>query len=77
MSETQYHVETSHKSKMVALILCIFGGFFGFHLFYVGRIGKALLYIFTGGLFCVGWLIDIVKIASGTFTDNAGVALRK
>lgn len=77
MSETQYQVQTSDKSKTTALLLCIFVGYLGIHQFYVGRIGKGILYIFTGGLFCIGWWIDIFKIASGTFKDGAGVALRK
>lgn len=77
MSEKEYHIETSHKSKTVALILCIFLGIIGVHHFYVGKIGMGILYLFTGGLFGIGWIIDIIKIASGTFTDGAGVALRK
>lgn len=77
MAETQYQVQTSDKSKTTALLLCIFVGYLGIHQFYVGNIGKGILYIFTGGLFCIGWWIDIFKIASGTFKDGAGVALRK
>jgi len=77
MAETQYQVQTSDKSKTTALLLCIFAGYLGIHQFYVGNIGKGILYIFTGGLFCIGWWIDIFKIASGTFKDGAGVALRK
>lgn len=77
MSETQYMVQTSNRSKQTALILCIVLGFMGAHLFYVGRIGKGILYLFTGGLFFIGWIADIIKIASGTYTDGAGVPLRK
>ena len=71
-----YVTSTSDKSKKVALILCVLLGMLGFHYFYVGRIGKGLLYLFTGGLFCIGWLIDIIKIATGGFKDNSGQCLR-
>jgi restriction system protein len=77
MGEPQYIVHTSSKSKTVALILCIFFGCLGVHRFYVGKIGTGIIYIFTGGLFTIGWIIDIIKIATGTFTDGAGVAIRK
>lgn len=64
--------EPSPKSKMVALILCIFLGCLGIHRFYVGKIGTGIIWFFTGGCFLVGWIYDIIKIASGTFRDGAG-----
>ena len=66
----------SPKSKMVALILCLFGGFWGVHYFYVGRIGMGILYLFTLGLFGIGWLIDLIRIICGTFPDKHGWYLR-
>jgi TM2 domain-containing membrane protein YozV len=68
---------TSDKKKHTALLMCIFGGWFGLHQFYVGRIGMGLLYLFTGGLFfkCYWW--DVWKIALGKFTDNTGTYLRE
>ena len=72
-----YVTQTSDKSKTTALLLCIFLGFFGVHYFYVGRIGKGILYFFTAGLFCIGWVIDIIVIATGGFKDNAGVPLKE
>ena len=71
-----YVTSTSDKSKKTALILCVLLGMVGFHYFYVGRIGKGLLYLFTGGLFCFGWIADIIKIATGGFKDNSGQYLR-
>lgn len=72
-----YVANTSDKSKKVALLLCIFLGYFGVHQFYVGKIGKGLLYLFTGGLFGIGWIVDIVKILMGSFRDNVGAPLRE
>ena len=68
--------QTSNKSKKKALLLCIFGGLLGLHYFYVGRIGRGILYIVTCGFFVFGWIIDIFKIALGKFTDNVGIPLR-
>lgn len=53
-----------HKKKnlTVELLLCIFLGYFGAHRFYAGKTKSALLYLFTMGLFGLGWLFDIVEI---------------
>lgn len=72
-----YTTITSDKSKNTALLCCIFGGLFGIHLFYVGRIGKGILYLCTGGILGIGWIIDIISIATGSFRDNAGAPLRQ
>ena len=72
-----YTTITSDKDKKTALLLCIFGGFLGLHYFYVGRIGKGLLYMFTVGLFMFGWIFDIITVATGGFKDNSGQPLRQ
>ena len=48
------------KNKWVAFLLCLFLGYIGAHKFYEGRIGLGILYLFTGGLFGLGWLIDCI-----------------
>lgn len=50
---------TRQKNKWVALLLCVFFGFFGAHKFYEGKIGMGLLYFFTEGLLTIGWVVDI------------------
>lgn len=67
----------SQKSKMTALLLCIFLGGLGFHRFYVRKIGTGILYLFTVGLFGIGWLVDIIVIAAGSFKDEFGLPLRQ
>ena len=72
-----YVTPTSDKSKTTALVLCIFLGIFGVHYFYVGRIGRGLVAMFTLNFFMIGWFVDIVKILTGSFTDNTGMPLRQ
>lgn len=40
-------------------ILLTFLGVFGVHRFYMGKWITGLIYLFTGGLFFVGWLYDL------------------
>lgn len=58
------------KSRMVALLFCIFLGFFGGHMFYTGKTGMGILYLLTFGLFCIGWIVDIIRIPLGAFRDR-------
>ncbi|TJX60760.1 TM2 domain-containing protein [Soehngenia saccharolytica] len=69
-------VNYSTKSKKVALILCLFLGVLGGHNFYVGKIGKGLLYLLTGGLFGIGVIIDLISIIFGSFKDANGLLLK-
>lgn len=50
------------RSKWVAFLLCFFLGVLGAHKFYEGKAGMGILYIFTAGLFGIGWLIDLIAI---------------
>ena len=59
----------------MALLLCIFLGVFGAHYFYVGKVGKGILFLFTGGLFGIGWIVDIFVILAGNFSDSRGLIL--
>jgi len=72
-----YGTLTSDKSRKTAFLLCLFGGIFGLHQFYVMRIGKGFLYFFTAGLFVIGWFTDLFKILTGTYRDNVGAVLRE
>ena len=66
----------SDKSQVVALLLCIVFGYFGIHYFYVGKIGRGIIYLLTLGVFGIGWLIDIIRIACGVFRDKKGYCLK-
>jgi len=65
------------RKWLVALLLCFFLGGFGVHRFYVGKVGTGILWLFTGGLFGIGLLVDFIKILFNKFTDKEGRALEK
>lgn len=50
------------KDKWVAFFLCLFLGFLGVHKFYEGKIGMGILYLCTGGLCCIGVIIDLITL---------------
>lgn len=54
------------KNKWVALILCVFFGVFGIHRFYEGKRVTGFIYLFTFGLFGLGWFFDIILLATKT-----------
>lgn len=67
-SATSENAEEKRKlkriDKNIALLLCIFLGWCGGHKFYEGKSGMGVLYILTFGLCGIGWIIDIIAIAT-------------
>ena len=66
----------SKRSRGVALGLGFFGGVFGLHRFYVGKIGTGIAMLCTLGGMGVWWLYDIVLLAAGEFRDADDQPLR-
>lgn len=52
--------ETTMKTGSGMLLITIFLGYLGVHRFLSGQIGMGLLYLFTIGLFGIGWIHDII-----------------
>lgn len=48
-------------NKSIRILITILGGWFGLHKFIDKKIGMGILYLFTFGLFGIGWLFDIYK----------------
>ena len=51
-------------SSKLYFFLTLFGGIFGLHKFVTGQFKMGLLYLFTGGLFGIGWVYDVIRAAA-------------
>lgn len=49
-------------SKWTAFLLCLFFGMLGAHKFYEGKSSTGVLYLLTGGILGLGWLVDCLTI---------------
>lgn len=72
-----YISAVSDKDWLTALLLCIFLGVLGIHRFYVGKGGTGVIWLFTAGCFGIGWIIDLIMLVTGGFTDSLRRPLRK
>ena len=52
--------ETKNE-KLIYFLIVTFLGWLGIHKFLDGKIGMGILYIFTCGLFFIGWLVDFIR----------------
>lgn len=57
----------------VAWLLLVFLGAFGIHRFYMGKWVTGLIWMFTGGLFVVGWLYDLWTLNEQVSEVNSSV----
>ncbi|MEG0051245.1 MAG: TM2 domain-containing protein [Terrisporobacter sp.] len=67
----------SVKSWWATLIFCIILGVIGFHRFYVGKAGTAILMLFTLGGFGIWVLVDLITIIINNFTDEDGKIVKR
>lgn len=67
----------SDRSRGVALALGFFGGVFGLHRFYVGKVKTGVLMICTIAGFGLWWLYDMVLLAAGEFRDADDLPLKR
>ncbi len=58
--------------KVPALLITIFLGGLGVHRFMTGKIGTGIIWLLTGGCCGIGYIIDIVQVATGKFTKKDG-----
>lgn len=69
--EQKQETSLTRTGWFLFIMLILFGGL-GVHRFLVGKVGTGVLYIFTGGLFGIGLLVDFIMILCSSFTDKAG-----
>lgn len=65
----------SDRKKWTAFFLCLVFGSLGLHRFYLGRLGSGILYLLTGGVFYIGWLVDLLLILTDRLPDRDGLPL--
>tara|TARA_B100000686_G_scaffold42608_1_gene44529 strand:+ start:151 stop:390 length:240 start_codon:yes stop_codon:yes gene_type:complete len=68
--------QTSGKSFVATLILCIILGGLGVHRFYVGKVGTGIIMLLTLGGLGIWQLIDIIRIAIQKFKDSDGAVIK-
>lgn len=60
--------------KTPALLITIFLGGLGVHRFMSGKIGTGIVWLLTGGCFGIGYIVDIIHVATGKFTKKDGTS---
>lgn len=66
----------SEKSGIACLLFLLLLSPFGLHRFYVGKVGTGILFLLTMGGFGLWWLIDLIILVVGSFTDADGAAVK-
>ena len=60
---------SSHNSDSI-YYLTLFGGVLGLHRLALGKLVSGACYLFTGGLFLVGWILDLMQLFFGVLKDR-------
>jgi len=66
----------SEKDWLPTFLICVFLGGLGIHRFFVGKIVTGLLMLITLGGIGVWYLIDVIVVAMGSFTDKSGALIK-
>lgn len=66
----------SEKSGIACLLFLLLLNPWGIHRMYVGKIGTGILYLLTLGGLGLWWLIDLIMLCVGSFTDADGATVK-
>lgn len=58
-------MEKTQVSILVRMVVCFIAGYLGIHKFLEGKVGLGILYLFTGGLFGIGYIVDCITLFFG------------
>ncbi|MHB8961839.1 MAG: NINE protein [Saccharofermentanales bacterium] len=58
--------------RIVGILVTFFFGVLGVHRFMAGKIGTGILWLLTGGLLGIGWLVDFIMVCTGSFKKKDG-----
>ncbi len=75
--EPSHGGRASDRSRGVALLLAFFGGVFGLHRFYVGRVQSGAYMCLTLGGMGIWYLYDLVVTAAGELRDAEGLRVAR
>ena len=67
-----YSTTTSTTDWLTLFLLTFFVGVLGVHRFYVGKIGTGFLMLLTLGGLGVWFLVDLILVVTGQFTNKDG-----
>ena len=65
-------ITTSTTDWLTLFLLTFFVGVLGVHRFYVGKIGTGFLMLLTLGGLGVWFLVDLILVVTGQFTNKDG-----
>jgi len=63
---------TSTTDWLTLFLLTFFFGVLGVHRFYTGKIGTGFLMLITLGGFGIWFLVDLILVVTGQFTNKEG-----
>ncbi len=64
------HAPRPRRSILLAYVLWFFFGLFGVHRFYMGHTAMGIVYLLTGALCGLGWLLDLFLIPFSMGSDE-------
>ena len=60
------------KSKLTAILLCLFLGSLGIHRFYLGYTIISVIQLLTFGGFLIWVIVDLIRLIIGSLKDSEG-----